>query len=191
MRRGVFTFFLLALGGLALVQAVDVVAPTPKEMQVDRRKLGLFSSPPDRTTGLSGFDASPPVRKVDKVWSGLVYATNVAAPKDPPSELREFETRLKRVFGYNQFELMGSAAKPIDADGESWLVPSSNFWLSVRARPAVSKEARGGYLLNLLLYHDQRPLVDSEAKLAPGSPLFIRGPACGKGQLIIVLQVQR
>jgi hypothetical protein len=134
----------------------------------------------------------PGARQEDgTIWSGLVYATNASDPKDPPAELREFAARLKRVFGYNQFQLAGSATNVIDEDGESWLVPSKHFSLSVRARPAPSKEARGGYLLNLQLFHDQRPLVDTEAKLAPGSPLFIRGPACGKGHLIIVLQVQR
>ena len=120
-----------------------------------------------------------------------MLATNVPAPHDPPAELREFAARLKRIFGYNQFQLAGSAANVIDDDGEKWLVPSRNFSLSVRARRATSKEARGGYLLNLQLFQNQRPLVDTEAKLAPGSPLFIRGPACGAGHLIIVLQVQR
>jgi hypothetical protein len=132
-----------------------------------------------------------PAATQDKVWSGLVYATNASAPKDPPAELRDFAARLKRIFGYNQFQLAGSAANVIDSDGESWLVPSKAFSLAVRARRATSKEARGGYLINLQLYQGSRPLVDTEAKLAPGSPLFIRGPACGTGHLIIVLQVQR
>jgi len=127
----------------------------------------------------------------DTIWSGVVIATNVTSPKSPPPELREFASRLKRVFGYNQFELLGSASKPIGNRTENWLVPSQNFWLSANARRAMSKEARGGYLLNLELFQDQRPLVDTEAKLAPGSPLFIRGPQYGNGQVIIVLQVQR
>jgi hypothetical protein len=126
----------------------------------------------------------------DTIWSGVVIATNVASPKPPPPELREFAGRLKRVFGYNQFELFGSASKPIGNRTENWLVPSQNFWLSVHARRAMAKEARGGYLLNLELFQDRRPLVDTEAKLAPGSPLFIRGPMYGNGQVIIVLQVQ-
>jgi hypothetical protein len=127
----------------------------------------------------------------DKIWSALVVATNAATPKEPPSELREFASRLKRVFGYNQFELAGSALELIDEQTENWLVPSQLFSLSLKARRSASKEARGGYLLNLQLFQDKRPLVDTEAKLAPGSPLFIRGPQYGKGQLIIVLQIQR
>jgi len=136
-------------------------------------------------------DKKSALREGDKIWSGLVYASNDPSPKDPPAELRDFAPRLKRVFGYNQFQLAGSAVKMIDNDGEGWLVPSKNFWLSVKARRAVSKEARGGYLLSLALYHDNRQIVETEAKLAPGSPLFIRGPACGKGHLLFVLQVQQ
>jgi hypothetical protein len=129
--------------------------------------------------------------KPDRIWSGIIVATNPEKPKEPPTELREFAPRLKRVFGYNQFELVGSATEEIDILEENWLVPSSIFPLSVRARRAVSKEARGGYLLNLKLFQEKHLLVDTEVKLAPGSPLFIRGPLYGKGQVIIVLQVQR
>jgi len=128
--------------------------------------------------------------KVDHIWSGVIVATNPENPKEPPPELREFAPRLKRVFGYNQFELAGSATQAIDELTENWLVPSPIFPLSVRARRTTSKEARGGYLLNLQLFQEKRPLVDTEVKLAPGSPLFIRGPQYGKGQVIIVLQVQ-
>jgi hypothetical protein len=138
----------------------------------------------------SGLPHNPPI-KGDRIWSGVIVATNPETPKEPPTELREFAARLKRVFGYTQFELVGSATEEIDELSENWLVPSPIFPLSVRARRATSKEARGGYLLNLQFFQQKRPVVDSEVKLAPGSPLFIRGPQYGKGQVIIVLQVQR
>jgi hypothetical protein len=131
-----------------------------------------------------------PERAANKIWSALVVATNAGSPRPAPEELQEFAPRLRRVFGYNQFELVGSTTTEIGDQTENWLVPSQSFWLGVKARRAVSKEARGGYLLNLQLFQDKRPLVDTEAKLAPGSPLFIRGPQYGRGQIIIVLQVQ-
>jgi hypothetical protein len=135
--------------------------------------------------------ATQPQPAGNSIWSALVLATNAASPDPAPAELREFAPRLKRVFGYNQFELIGSASNEIGDRAESWLVPSQSFWFGLKARRAVSKETRGGYLLSLQLFQDKRPLVDTEVKLAPGSPLFIRGPEYGKGQLIIVLQVQR
>jgi hypothetical protein len=143
------------------------------------------------TEGIKATASAPePALATDRIWSALVLATNAPTPKEPPPELREFAPRLKRIFGYNQFELAGSVLEVIDEQTESWLVPSQLFSLSIKARRSTSKEARGGYLLNLQLFQEKRPLVDTEAKLAPGSPLFIRGPQYGKGQLIIVLQVQ-
>lgn len=126
----------------------------------------------------------------DTIWSAVVIARNAKSPKPLPPELKGFATRLNRVFGYNQFDLVGTASDVIENRREVWLVPSQNFWMSVKARRSVSKEARGGYLLSLQLFQDERPLVDTEAKLAPGSPLFIRGPMHANGQLIIVLQVE-
>ncbi len=52
------------------------------------------------------------------------------------------------------------------------------------------KEARGGYLLNLELFHDKQQLVETEAKIAPESPLFIRGPLHARGQILFVVLVK-
>lgn len=182
MLRRVLLLALLALACAAILRAAPEAPTTPQAVTVSQEK----AAPPVAVIR----EKSTP-KQQDKIWSALVLATNDSSPKEAPDELREFAPSLKRVFGYNQFELKGSTVKPIDADGESWLIPSNNFWLSVRARRALSKEARGGYLLDVHLYQNHRPLVATETKLAPGSPLFIRGPMCGKGQLIIVLQVQR
>lgn len=128
----------------------------------------------------------------DTLWSAVVLASNVAKPKDAPAELREFAPRLKRVFECNQFEIVGTASKPIEDRKELWLVPTPNFWFGVTPRRATSVEARGGYLLSLQLFQDKRQIVDSDTRLAPGSPLFIRGPECANGgRFIFVLQVQR
>ncbi len=128
----------------------------------------------------------------DTLWSAVVLARNVDKPKEAPAELREFAPRLKRVFNCNQFEIVGSASKAIEDRKELWLVPTPNFWFGVTPRRATSVEARGGYLLSLQLFQDKRQIVDSDARLAPGSPLFIRGPECRNGgQFVFVLQVQK
>ena len=151
----------------------------------------VFSAPAVEESAPAEPAKSASAKPQDKIWSGVILAKNAEHPAESPAELREFAPRLRRVFGYNQFELFGSAANEIGEEGESWLVPSKSFWVGVKARRAVSKEARGGYLINLQLFQDKRPLVDTEAKLAPGSPLFIRGPQYGDRQIIIVLQIQR
>jgi len=129
-------------------------------------------------------------RTPDRIWSGVILATNPEVPKPIPKELRLYEASLKRMFGYDQFEIVGTATEPIDEESEHWLLPVHSFSLQVAARRAVPKEEHSGYILNIQLFQVRRPLVTAEAKLPPSSPLFIRGPQCGKGELIIILQVQ-
>ncbi len=131
-----------------------------------------------------------PAKAEDKIWTAVVLATNAASPKETPKELRDSLPKLKRVFGYNQFEVIGSASEKIEHGSELRLTPTQSFWLQAKARRATSKEARGGYLLSLQLFNEKRQLVDTEARLAPGSPLFIRGPEYGKGQIVFALMVE-
>jgi|GEM_PF-1283745 len=135
--------------------------------------------------------ASAPSASASQIWCGLVFATNSTTPKPIPSVLREFVARSAKIYGYNQYELVGSAAQEVGVGTESWLVPSKSFFLSLRGRRAVSKEAQGGFLLDVELFQEKRSLLQTEVKLAPGSPISFRGPQYGKGQLIIVLQVER
>jgi len=125
----------------------------------------------------------------DRLWSAVLIANNAARPKEPPVELKPVVARLKRVFGYNQFEVLGADTQPIGDGTEQPLRPGTHFWLNFKARRASAKEARGGYLLNLELYQEKRALVDTVAMIAPESPLFFRGPLHARGQIIIVLQV--
>lgn len=126
----------------------------------------------------------------DKIWSAVLVANTVAKPKPVPDELKPVAGRLERVFGANQFEIVGKASAAITDNGHLSLTPTKTFWLDLQARRASSPDARGGYMLNLLLYQNDRPLVDTIAVIAPASPLFFRGPMCSKGQVLIVLQVQ-
>ena len=133
--------------------------------------------------------APPAARADDKVWSAVLYASNASSPKEPPEELKPIAGRLKRVFGYNQYEIIGSDDAQLTDGGEFQLKPTKMFWMNVKARRASIKEARGGYLFSVQLYQEKRALVDTVALFAPDSPLFFRGPLHGKGQILIVLQV--
>jgi hypothetical protein len=124
----------------------------------------------------------------EHIWSGIVLASKADAPKPAPAELQRLAPRIERFFGYNQVELIGSQMKTIDEQAEKWLVPSQHFWLSVKSRRAPGEKI---YTVQISLVHDKRTLVETQAKLAPDSPLLIRGPMHERGQVIIVLQVQK
>jgi hypothetical protein len=130
--------------------------------------------------------ATPASQAAEKVWSGLVMAENVTEPQPIPSELTRIEGLLKRFFGYNEFKVIGQSQKTLKTGQEDWLATSKFFGLHVDARG----ETRGGYVLNLKLYKEKELLLETEAKLSKRSPLVIKGPQVGGGQLLLVLIVQ-
>jgi|SRR3954447_2947775 hypothetical protein len=128
----------------------------------------------------------PAMQAAETVWSGLVIAENVEQPQPIPPELTRMEGLLKRFFGYNQFQVIGHSQKVLRTGQEDWLATSKFFGLHVDARG----ETHGGYVLNLKLYKEKELLLESEAKLSKRSPLVIKGPQVGGGQLLLVLVVQ-
>lgn len=124
----------------------------------------------------------------DKVWCGVILASTPKkgeAVKQAPAELAPYVKKLSKVFNYDQFEIIGSATKAMDNQTERWLVPTQNFWVGAHAT-----RLSDGYQLRLEFYHDKRLLVETEAKLGVGSPLFVRGPLHERGQIILVFEVR-
>ena|SRR5438477_6821379 len=128
------------------------------------------------------------------VWSGLVIAENVAQPQPIPSELSHLEQTLKELFGYNQFEVIGQSRKALRSGEEDWLASSKHFALHVDARGPTE----GGYVVNLKLLQrtgaeaesEKQVLLETDTKLSKRSPLVIKGPLVGNGQLLLVLIIQ-
>jgi hypothetical protein len=129
-----------------------------------------------------------PAHAGELVWSGLVIAENVEKPESPPSELTKLEPTLKELFGYNQFQLIGQSRKTLKTGEENWLASSKYFALHVDARGGNEEE--GGYVLNLKLFQQNQMLLEWDTKLSKRSPLVIKGPQVGGGQLLLVLLVQ-
>jgi len=125
-------------------------------------------------------------RAAQTVWSGLVIANNVEQPDPIPPELGRLEGTLKKWFGYNQFKLIGQARKALVTGSEDWLASSKYFSLHVDSKAGSDK----GYVLNLKLFQEKNLLLETEAKLSKASPLLIKGPQVGDGQLLLLLVVQ-
>ncbi len=121
----------------------------------------------------------------DKVWSGLVMAENVEKPQPVPQSLKSIEKTLVSLFGYNQFDVIGESNKSLQTGDEDWLAISKYFSLQVDANGVTES----GYDLNLKLYQDKQLLLQTDTKLSKQSPLVIKGPQVGSGQLLLVLIV--
>lgn len=129
---------------------------------------------------------APELHAAETVWSGLVIAENVAQPQPIPPELTRIERPLKQLFGYNQFQVIGQSSKILKTGQEDWLATSKFFGLHVDARG----ETEAGYVLNLKLYKEKELLLETDTKLSKRSPLVIKGPQVGGGQLLLVLVVE-
>ncbi len=120
------------------------------------------------------------------VWTGLVVARKVPEPEPTPAELGRLKRTLDRLFGYNQYEVIGETMQPLSAGDESWAANSKYFSLRVDARG----RAGSGYKLSLHLMQEGQQLLETEASLTKSSPLVIKGPFVGDGQLLLVLVLQ-
>jgi hypothetical protein len=130
--------------------------------------------------------AASALQGAETVWSGLVIAENVAQPQSIPPELTRIEGSLKQFFGYNQFQVIGQSQKTLKTGQEDWLATSKFFGLHVDAQG----ESAAGYVLNLKLYKEKELLLETDAKLSKRSPLVIKGPQVGSGQLLLVLIIE-
>ena len=122
----------------------------------------------------------------DTVWSALVMANNRPEPTPIPAELGRLEGTLKRFFDYNQYQVIGESRQTLKTGDEDWQASSKYFSMHVDANPA----AKSAYRLNLQLFQEAKLLLQTEAKLSKRSPLVIRGPQVGDGQLVLLLVVE-
>lgn len=126
------------------------------------------------------------IRSDSEIWTGVLLATNESSPKSPPDWLAPFLEQLRNVFGYNQFEVIGRHVKKMASGDSQWLIPTRQFFLEVQTR-----QSRGGTCrLRFTLWHEKKIILKTEARVMPGSPLFVRGPQYGRGQLIFVVEVR-
>ncbi|GAB4177234.1 MAG: hypothetical protein Fur0032_17370 [Terrimicrobiaceae bacterium] len=127
-----------------------------------------------------------PARAADQVWAALALATNEEPPGPVPKALENFQPALARVFGYNTFYLLGQKRAALETGDSGWLVPSPRIFMQVTGLGS----SRSRLHLRLDLYEGKELLATTEARLARGAPLYIRGPEWGKGLLIIVLEIR-
>ncbi len=122
----------------------------------------------------------------DSVWSGLVMATNAPEPTPIPAELNRFESTLKQLFGYNQYQVIGQSRNTLTKGEEDWRATSKYFALQVNSKPAAS----AAYRLNLQLFQQDKLLLETDADLSKKKPLVIRGPQVGQGQLVLLVVME-
>ncbi len=136
--------------------------------------------------GVLLFALAPASRGMDTIWSGIVLGTNVAPARELSPEIARLHGQLKDVFGYNQFRLLREHTELMDSPVERWLLPGKFFSLRITS----ARKMDLGYRVHLKIFQQKTMLAETEANLGLRSPVFIRGPLFGRGQLIFILSVR-
>jgi hypothetical protein len=120
-----------------------------------------------------------------ELWGAVLLAKNGTPPQVLPSELKPYQERLSRVFGYESFQVLSKSTQKVSDGDQKWLIPGKAFSVRSTVKPTDDDNFR----VELQLYQAEKEMVQTVAKLGPRSPLFIRGPLYGTGQLIIAIMV--
>jgi len=122
-----------------------------------------------------------------EVWGCLLYASNDKAPGELPALLSRYYQRLHENLGYSSFRVVAQGETALKPGQENWLKVGSDIKVLLYS---VSRTERGEYTMTLQVFDGGKPLIETQARVNRGSPLFIRGPAWHAGQLVLAVMVE-
>jgi hypothetical protein len=132
----------------------------------------------------SGFSA--PVQASVHAWGCLLYASNAENALELPACLAAYDAPLRRSLGYSNYRVISQREIAVENQAVNLLVSAGEIQV-VLTRAALAPD--GKYLVELFFVEGTKQVMETEAKVGPGSPLFIRGPNWRDGQIIIVVMV--
>lgn len=124
----------------------------------------------------------PIAQAENKIWVALLRADNTESPHDP--RIATLVPRLKTVFGFDHYQLIGEATVPTGQKYAEWILPRKDFYIKIEPLPSKQPDTAP---VNFELYHDKQ-LLGKALWTDLSTPTFIKGPDCSKGQLIFVLE---
>jgi hypothetical protein len=154
-----------------------------------RKKVCLASLPRTTLLGLIlafSFAGLSPARATDELWGCLLYASHERTSPDVPAWLKNYNERLVKLVGYRGVRSLAQSEVPLVPDRSAVIYLRGNMRVQLNS---CVREGNGHYLVSLKLYHGERAIVETQARMARGSPLFFRGPAWRDGKLIVAVVI--
>jgi hypothetical protein len=153
---------------------------TPSKREIDFRSWPLVAS----VVLLSAF--AMPVHAGAQVWSCLLFASNAGKSFELPSRLSGYDARLRQGLGYSSYRVIAQRETAVEDQRENPLVGAGDIHVVLTN---LSRAPDGKYLVSLLFLQGTQQVMETQARVSQGSPLFIRGPDWRDGQIIIVVMV--
>jgi hypothetical protein len=126
----------------------------------------------------------------ESVWGCLLYASNEHAGEKGetriPTQIRNYDERLEKLLGYASIQTLGQGETVVEPDKPSSIVLHGNIRVELTG---LTRQPGEHFLVVLRLFHKDRQLIETQANVTRGSPLFIRGPLWRSGQLVVAVMV--
>jgi hypothetical protein len=129
---------------------------------------------------------SEPVHAAVHAWGCLLYASNAEKALELPAYLAAYGAPLRRSLGYSNYRVISQREIAVENQAENLLVSAGDIQV-VLTRASLAPD--GKYLVELLFVEGTKQVMETQAKVGQGSPLFIRGPNWRDGQIIIVVMM--
>jgi len=126
------------------------------------------------------------VHAAAQVWGCLLYASNSTKSFELPSRLSGYDARLRNGLGYSSYRVIAQRETAVDGQRDNILVSAGDIQVLLTS---LSLASDGKYLVGLLFLEGTQQVMETQARIGQGSPLFIRGPDWRDGQIIIVVMV--
>lgn len=113
----------------------------------------------------------------------MIYASNDSAP--PDRRLQSIEAKLRRVFGFDHYKLVGEGSAAVDVPGSATIPLGGGYALQVQA----TGPAPGGVMANVTWKRGGQVLLSTRTRLGR-APTVLGGASHQNGKLIVTLTVR-
>jgi hypothetical protein len=127
-----------------------------------------------------------PVIATEHVWGCLLYASNSTKAFDLPSRLSGYDARLRNGLGFSTYRVIAQRETAVEDRPKNLLVSAGDIQVLLTS---LSRTSDGKYLVGILFLEGANQVMETQARVGEGSPLFIRGPDWREGQIIIVVMI--
>jgi hypothetical protein len=88
--------------------------------------------------------------------------------------------------GYASLQTLGQGETIVSPNTPCSIIFHGNIRIELTG---LTRQSGENFLVNLRLFRGDHQLIETQAKVTRGSPLFIRGPLWREGQLVVAVMV--
>jgi hypothetical protein len=138
------------------------------------------------TAFVVGWATVVPVHASDRLWACLLFATNEKMSRDVPTWLKNYNERLEKLVGYTAVRSLGQNEVTLQTGKPAVISLPGNMRIQLTN---WVREGHGRFLVTIRFFRRDHALIETQARISRGSPLFFRGPLWRNGRLVVAVVI--